>query len=199
MTFAEFIDNRDLAPDEFPHAAQGPAWLSRARKSLILAVAGTAFLAALHWGYIHAGRYVAIEGARADLTSTREILLTALWKIRQALGLVEAYRPAATALLWIYCAAMCAIYTGLLIARQRCFERDVVANDREALAMKKAILKRRKVTQKIAALEEKSKATTSRGTDLESKLDALFSPRGKEHESEIKGLKAFANLKVNIN
>lgn len=206
MEFHEFARDADLAPDEFPHALKGPDKLKRLRVSV--------------WGAVTFGILSLVSNTFVDADKLTGLISGSAGDDASAVG--EAASDFGAAALeftlalvntCLYIAAIvsvsCAVVFGVIyaqnvIARQRCFERDVVANDAESIRIKNELLRVKRIPQQIKELKSQMNNRNKSGgnSDVIESLARAMSNDGApqiKDVDELDALKAFKSCYVNVN
>ena len=206
VEFHEYARDADLAPDEFPHALKGPDKLKRLRTSLWSAI----IFGILSWidkTFIDTTKLTNLVGSsNEDSGSTaagaaKDFGAAALEFI---LSLVSVCLYVSAIIAAILTVVFGIIYAQNVIVRQRCFERDVVSNDAEAIRIKNELLRVKRIPQQIKELKSQmSKNNKSSGSS--DTIESLARAMSREGAPQIKdidemdALKAFKRCYVNVN
>ena len=206
MEFHEFARDADLAPDEFPHALKGPDKLKRLRASVWSAIA----FGILSWvdkTFVDVDKLTdLISGGSGDEASVASKAASDLGAaaLEFTLNLASTCVYAAAIVSVILAVVFGVIYAQNVIVRQRCFERDVVSNDAEAIRIKNELLRVKRIPQQIKELKaQMNKRNKSGGSSdaIESLARAMSNegmPQIKDID-ELDALKAFKRCYVNVN
>ena len=167
VEFHEYARDADLAPDEFPHALKGPDKLKRLRTSLWSAI----IFGILSWidkTFIDTTKLTNLIGSSnkddgsAAAGAAKDFGSAALEFI---LSLVSVCLYVSAIIAAILTVVFGIIYAQNVIVRQRCFERDVVSNDAEAIRIKNELLRVKRIPQQIKELKSQmSKNNKSSGS-----------------------------------
>ena len=206
MEFHEFARDADLAPDEFPHALKGPDKLKRLRVSVLCAIV-FGVLGLVDKVFIDAttltGLISGSSGSDASAVSeAAHDFGTAALEFTLDLFSICVYIATVVSISFVI--VFGAIYAQNVIVRQRCFERDVVSNDAEAIRIKNELLRVKRIPQQIKELKSQMNNRNKSGgnNDMIESLARAMSNDGApqiKDVDELDALKAFKQCYVNVN
>ena len=207
MEFHEFARDADLAPDEFPHALKGPGKLKRLRVSVWCAIV----FGILFWidkTFIDASKLTGLISGSSDPEAS------AVSEAASDFGVAALEFTLNLFSICVYIAVVISvglmivfgvIYAQNVIVRQRCFERDVVQNDAEAIRIKNELLRVKRIPQQIKELKSQMKNRNKSGGGNNDVIESLARAMSNDGAPQIKdvdeldALKAFKQCYVNVN
>lgn len=206
VEFHEYARDADLAPDEFPHALKGPDKLKRLRVSAWSAIT-FGILSWIDKKFVDANKLSEMIGSSRDQDASaaggaaKDFGSAAL---EFTLSLISVCLYVSAIIAAILTIVFGIIYAQNVIVRQRCFERDVVSNDAEAIRIKNELLRVKRIPQQIKELKSQmSKNNKSSGNS--DAIESLARAMSREGAPQIKdidemdALKAFKKCYVNVN
>lgn len=206
MEFHEFARDADLAPDEFPHALKGPDKLKRLRVSVWCAIT-FGILAWVDKTFIDADKLIGLISGSSDSDASAVSEAASDFgaaALEFTLDLFSICVYIATVVSISFVIVFGAIYAQNVIVRQRCFERDVVSNDAEAIRIKNELLRVKRIPQQIKELKSQMNNRNKSGgnNDMIESLARAMSNDGApqiKDVDELDALKAFKQCYVNVN
>lgn len=212
--FDEFVDSRGLSDDEFPHARSGPSKLSSARKWLkatIITGIVTGLLALLFSERVIRKLYDVIPEPKSKSgAGTGSSSLSFDMSLVGMVDSMMAWPPAfyglfvyTTGALGVVALIKYIVYAVNVIKRQRCFERDVYANDKFAIKIKNRVLTARNIHTRERDVRRKIDRDTRNDDDSFGATIADMFGRGPQasldDEAWLEAFNAFKNMGVYVN
>lgn len=207
--FARFVDEHDLAPEDFPLADTGPKRYGRVFSQLMWAVSLGVLDVLTHLAYKVQLNSWPIWAGNPDSPVQAEKMKGSLWLLlRSALYWIDRV----THWLWLVSllllATVAVLYAVNVVKRKRRWERDVIKNDREARKLKTQLVRRMRLDEQITALDEaaakKNQSASGDDDPIGRAVDSMFSKAGgggldPAQQARRDMLVALRDMQVNIN
>lgn len=207
--FTRFVDENDLSPEEFPHADKGASRYARVFRALVWV--GIATVVDILTSIVYKAQLNSWPGwaGNPDSVVQSEKMTGSVWIIlRTVLYWVDKIAHWAWIISLIALLVIAGLYAVNVVKRQRRWERDVIANDREARKLKKRLVTLMRLGEQINALDEsvakKSQSTSGDDDAIGRAIDSMFSKAGSNgldyaQQAKRDMLVALKDMQVNIN
>ena len=193
-SLSEVADRRGMTEGQFPHANAGPRRLSRIKSYIITVVCLVAAGCVVRAGGMMLAELFARQqpGQMVGAVSL-DVLFAQIVTI--VLGIADIVFLAAGVFAFIALGGV-VLYGVNVVQRQRAFERDVVKNDMDALALKKAILRHNSIPRQIREFRRRERK--DRAQFHKSNNGGVYR-RSLDQDIQLRSLQSVKRMEVFIN
>ena len=207
--FARFVDENDLSPEDFPHADKGAGRYSLVFRALIWTIVLSVLdicTSIVYKMQLHS--WPEWAGNPDSAVQSEKITGSAWVVLRTVLYWVDKIAHWAWLISLAVLIFVVVLYLVNVVKRQRRWERDVIANDREARKLKKRLVNLMRLDEQINAIDEsaakKSQSNSADDDPIGRAIDSMFNKAGASgldyaQQAKRDMLLALKNMQVNIN